>query len=73
MNTITLPADLEAWAQAEVAAGRAANISELVAEAMAESRALRTLRDSLDAAEAEGGASPAAEVMARLKARFPGQ
>jgi Arc/MetJ-type ribon-helix-helix transcriptional regulator len=72
MSSINLPTDLAAWAEAEVAAGRAASVSALVAEAMADSRALRALRDSLEAAEAEGGASPATQVIARLKARFPG-
>jgi hypothetical protein len=32
---------------------------------MADSGALRALRDSLEAAEAEGGVSPATQVMAR--------
>jgi Arc/MetJ-type ribon-helix-helix transcriptional regulator len=73
MSAIKLPHDLEAWAEAEVAAGRAASVSAFVAEAMADSRALRALRASLEAAEAEGGAAPAPEVMARLKARFPAQ
>jgi Arc/MetJ-type ribon-helix-helix transcriptional regulator len=34
MTTITLPKDLEDWARAEVAAGRAADVSELVAESV---------------------------------------
>jgi|JI10StandDraft_1071094.scaffolds.fasta_scaffold805921_2 Arc/MetJ-type ribon-helix-helix transcriptional regulator len=43
MTTITLPKDLEDWARAEVAAGRAVNV-----EALVESR-LREVRDVWDA------------------------
>jgi Arc/MetJ-type ribon-helix-helix transcriptional regulator len=35
MTTITLPADLQRWADAEVAAGKAPSVSALVAEALA--------------------------------------
>jgi Arc/MetJ-type ribon-helix-helix transcriptional regulator len=38
MTAITLPPDLEAWARAEVAAGRAADIESFVAEALREKR-----------------------------------
>ncbi|MFZ4068697.1 MAG: hypothetical protein ACOYJ6_01160 [Caulobacterales bacterium] len=65
MSAINLPTDLEAWAEADISWGCAASVSALVAEAMADSRALRALRNSLEAAEAEGGVSPAAQVMAR--------
>lgn len=34
--TVTLPADLEAWARAEVAAGRAESVEALVADALRE-------------------------------------
>lgn len=40
MTTILLPKDLEDWARAEVAAGRAAGVSELVAEIVREHRAV---------------------------------
>lgn len=39
MAAIMLPADLEAWARAEVAACRAESVEALVAEALAERRA----------------------------------
>ncbi|KAF0175939.1 MAG: hypothetical protein IV086_01495 [Hyphomonadaceae bacterium] len=40
MTTITLPKDLEDWARAEVAAGRAADVSGLIAEIVREHRAV---------------------------------
>jgi hypothetical protein len=53
MTDITLPADLEAWARAEVAAGRAESIEVLVAHALAERRAeLEYVRGKLDEARA---------------------
>jgi hypothetical protein len=35
MNAITLPADLRIWAEAQIAAGRAASIDALAADALA--------------------------------------
>ncbi len=40
MVTITLPDDIEAWARAEVAAGRGASIEEFVASWVRERRAI---------------------------------
>ena len=40
MANITLPADLEAWARNEVAAGRAQSVDTLVAQALHERRLL---------------------------------
>lgn len=70
MTVITLPPEIEAWINAEVAAGRASSASAFVAQALEENRALQAFRDSLDAAEAEGGGDDAAAVFARLRARF---
>ena len=70
MPPITLPADLEAWAHAEVAAGRA----ESVEARLRASRQWEDLRRSLDEAEVEadgGGWSSFEDVFTRLKARFP--
>lgn len=39
MTAINLPADLEAWARAEVAAGRAESVEALVARALRERKA----------------------------------
>lgn len=53
MTAITLPADLEAWARAEVAAGRAESVEALVADALAERRAeIEHVRAKLDEARA---------------------
>jgi predicted transcriptional regulator len=53
MTTITLPADLEAWAQAEVAAGRAESVDALVAKAVEERCAeIEYVRAKLDEARA---------------------
>lgn len=53
MTAITLPADLEAWAQAEVAAGRAESVEALVAAALQERRAeIEYARGKLDEARA---------------------
>lgn len=53
MTAITLPADLEAWARAEVAAGRAESVEALVADALKERRAeLEYVRGKLDEARA---------------------
>lgn len=53
MTTITLPKDLEDWARAEVAAGRAASLDDLVARALSERRAeVDYVRGKLDEARA---------------------
>ncbi len=70
MTAINLPADLQSWADAQVAAGRAPSVNALVAQALEESRAMQAFRASLDAAEAEGEGAPAEVVFDRLKARF---
>ena len=70
MQSITLPAELVAWIEAEVAAGKAPSADAFVAHALEESRALQVFRASLDAAEAEGEGAPAEAIFARLKARF---
>jgi hypothetical protein len=63
MTAITLPADLEAWARAEVAAGRAESVEALVAKGLRGYRlGIDTFRQSLDDAVAEadrGGWIPA--------------
>ena len=53
MTAITLPADLEAWARAEVSAGRAESIEALVEARLRESQRWEHFRQSLDAAVAE--------------------
>lgn len=53
MTAITLPPDLEAWARAEVAAGRAASVEALVADALEARRAeIDHVRGKLDEARA---------------------
>lgn len=53
MTAINLPPDLEAWARAEVAAGRAESVEALVSEALRERRAeLAYVREKLDEARA---------------------
>jgi uncharacterized membrane-anchored protein len=53
MTAISLPSDLEAWAQAEVAAGRAESVEALVAAALQERRAeIEYVRGKLDQARA---------------------
>jgi len=73
MTAITLPADLEAWAKAEVAAGRAESVEALVAETLAERRAeVEFVRGKLDEARASlarGGGIPLQEFLARGDAR----
>jgi hypothetical protein len=75
MTAITLPKDLEAWAEAEVAAGRAESVGVLTAKAVAGyRRQLAQLRESLDAAEAEADAGHVHtldEVFDDLRARYP--
>ncbi|MBC7770071.1 MAG: hypothetical protein H7124_14910 [Phycisphaerales bacterium] len=67
MTTITLPADLEAWARAEVAAGRAESVEALVAQALQERRAeIEYVRAKLDegrAALARGEGIPLEEFL----------
>ena len=54
MTAITLPADLQAWAEAEVAAGRAESVEQIVVKAVAGyRRALEAFRKSLDDAATE--------------------
>jgi hypothetical protein len=54
MSSITLPADLAAWAEAEVAAGRAETVSGLVSQVLsAHRRGVEALHRSLIEAEAE--------------------
>lgn len=54
MTAITLPEDLQAWAEAEVAAGRAESVEAVAIEALAIHRQRwEALRKSLDDAEAE--------------------
>jgi hypothetical protein len=75
MTAITLPKDLEAWAESEVAAGRAESVGVLTAKAVAGyRRQLALLRESLDAAEAEiesGDVYTLDEVFAELRAKYP--
>ena len=75
MTAITLPKSLEAWAEAEVAAGRAESVEGLTADAVAGyRRQLEAFRASLDAAEAEiaaGHGVPAEVVFAELEALYP--
>lgn len=74
MTAVNLPPDLEAWARAEVDAGRAESVDALVARALRARRELEELRRSLDEAEAEAdrdGAMRADDVFDRLERRFP--
>jgi hypothetical protein len=77
MTAITLPADLEAWARAEVAAGRGGSIEEVATRAIARYRAhMEAFRRSLDEAEAEAdreGWLDADAVFSELKARYAGK
>ena len=53
MTAITLPPDLEAWACAEVEAGRAESVEALVAQALQERRSeMEYVRGKLDEARA---------------------
>lgn len=74
MNAITLPKDLEVWAEAEVAAGRAESVEALAIEALAIHRKRwETLRQSLDDAVAEAdrdGWLDADTVFDELAARY---
>ena len=54
MTTITLPPDLEAWARAEVASGRAGSVEAVVAKGLRGYRlGIDTFRKSLDDARSE--------------------
>lgn len=74
MTTITLPDDLEAWARAEVAAGRGASVEDVATKAIGRYRKqMEAFRQSLDEAEAEAdreGALDIDAVFAELKARY---
>jgi hypothetical protein len=75
MTAVTLPQHLEAWAEAEVAAGRAVSVEALTAKAVAGyRRELEAFRASLDAAAAEvaaGKGIPAEVVFRELEALYP--
>lgn len=75
MTAITLPKDLEDWARAEVAAGRADSVEHAAQKAIAGYRAqMEAFRRTLDDAELEAdrdGWIDATTVTDRLKARFP--
>ena len=77
MTAITLPKNLEAWAEAEVAAGCAESVEDLIAKAVTGyRRQLEAFRATLDAAEAEiaaGQGIPAEIVFAELEALYPDQ
>jgi Arc/MetJ-type ribon-helix-helix transcriptional regulator len=72
MTAVTLPEDLEAWARAQVAAGRADSVEALVADALRERRArLDRITAKLDAAReshAQGRSVPVEEVLDDLDA-----
>lgn len=74
MTTITLPPDLEAWARAEVAAGRGKSVEDVAKNAISRYRTqTEAFRRSLDEAEAEAdrdGWLDADVVFAELKARY---
>lgn len=73
MTAINLPADLEAWARAEVAAGRAESVEALVEARLRESQRWEHFRQSLEEAEAEAereGWRDADAVFDRLEQRY---
>ena len=76
MNAVTLPRDFEVWAEAEVAAGRAASVEEVAARALQHYRREQQaaqLRYSLDEAVAESdrvGWLDLHTVFGDLKAKF---
>jgi len=73
MSTITLPKDLEDWARAEVAAGRAESVAAAIEQAVSKSRKWDDLCRSLDEAEAEAerdGWLDADVVFDKLEQRF---
>lgn len=69
MTAINLPADLEAWARAEVAAGRAESVEALVARALRERKAeteyVRAKLDEARASLAREEGMPLEEFLAR--------
>jgi predicted transcriptional regulator len=68
MTAITLPADLEAWARAEVAAGRAESIEAVVAKALEASRSKQAyVRNALDKARASVAAGRTVSLSEALK------
>ena len=75
MTAITLPKSLEAWAEAEVAAGRAESVEGLTADAVAGyRRQLEAFRATLDAASAEAKAGqliPLGAIVAEFEALYP--
>ncbi len=75
MKAITLPKDLEAWAEAEVAAGRAESVNALVVRALeGYRRALESFRATLDAASADvraGNGIPLDAVVKQFEALYP--
>ena len=75
MITVNLPEHLEAWAEAEVAAGRAESVEALTAKAVAGyRRELEAFRATLDEASAEieaGKGIPAEVVFRELAALYP--
>ena len=77
MNAIVLPRELEAWAEAEVAAGRARSVEQIAAHALEDyRRRLEAFRKSLDDAVAEAdenGWLTEDEVFAELLARYPAE
>lgn len=71
MNAITLPRELQAWAEAEVAAGRAASVDAAMAGYQNRWAALRqSLDDARDEADRAGWLD-AEEVFVSLLKRFP--
>jgi len=75
MTAITLPKDLESWAEAEVAAGRAESVEGLTVKAIeGYRRATEAFRKSLDDASAEiaaGKGVPLDVVFKELEALYP--
>lgn len=75
MNAVTIPADLKAWAEAEVAAGWAETVEQVTERALRGYRAqIEQLRQLLDEARAElqsGGGHSMDDVFAELLAAFP--
>lgn len=75
MISIILPKDLEAWVEAEVAAGRAESVNALVVRAVeGYRRALEAFRATLDAASADvraGNGVPLDVVIKEFEALYP--
>jgi predicted transcriptional regulator len=68
MTAITLPADLEAWARAEVEAGRAESVEALVVKALEVQRARQQyVREALDQARASVAAGKTVSLREALK------